>query len=391
MDKMNQILYANHLIETNDYSYIKKSLQKKFITSGSFVDVFEKKISKYLNCQYAVSCSNGTAAIHLSLIAANIKKGDVIIMPIINFIASLSISKLFQAKIFFADVDSNTGQMTPEDLLYCINKNKIKKIKAVFTMYLGGSSENSVEFWKLKNKYKFILIEDACHAFGSSYIFNKKKYKIGSCAHSDMSIFSFHPAKTITTGEVWALTTNNFKFFKKAKIARSHGILRNNKKIHWSYSINNFGMNYRLSDINCALGVSQIKKVKRIIKKRHAISKKYNIYLKKFSEFVSIPEYKFSNLSSNHLKILIFNLKKLNCKKKDIFIFFKKRNIFLQYHYIPLYKFKIFKLQNNINYPKAEQFYKKAISFPIYYSLKEREIKYIFNCFSNFIEKYKIK
>ena len=128
---MNRILYANHYIETEDHNYIKKSLQKKFITSGSFVDIFEKKISKYLNCQYAVSCSNGTAAIHLSLIASDIKKGDVIIMPIINFIASLSISKLFQAKIFFADVDSNTGQMTPEDLLYCIKKNKIKKIKAV--------------------------------------------------------------------------------------------------------------------------------------------------------------------------------------------------------------------------------------------------------------------
>jgi dTDP-4-amino-4,6-dideoxygalactose transaminase len=241
-------------------------------------------------------------------------------------------------------------------------------------MYLGGSSENSVEFWKLKNKYKFILIEDACHAFGSSYIFNKKKHRIGSCAHSDMSIFSFHPAKTITTGEGGILTTNNFKFFKKAKIARSHGILRNNKKNHWTYSINNFGMNYRLSDINCALGVSQMKKVRKILKKRHAISKKYNTYLEKFSEFVSVPECKFSNLSSNHLKILIFNLKKLNCKKKDIFVFFKKRNIFLQYHYIPLYKFKIFKLQNNINYPKAENFYKKAISFPIYYSLKEREI-----------------
>jgi len=136
MDKMNQILYANHFIETKDYNYVKKSLQKKFITSGSFVDVFEKKISKYLNCQYAVSCSSGTAAIHLSLIASNIKKGDVIIMPIINFIASLSISKLFQAKIFFADVDSKSGQMTPKDLLNCINKNKLKRIKAVFTMYL---------------------------------------------------------------------------------------------------------------------------------------------------------------------------------------------------------------------------------------------------------------
>ena len=180
-------------------------------------------------------------------------------MPAVNFIAAYSMASLLGAKIYLADVNPSTGQMTPKTLMECIKRFKLKKIKVILTMYMGGFPENILEFYKIKKKYKSILIEDACHAFGAQYSINNKNYKIGSCSHSDISTFSLHPLKPITTGEGGILSTNNKKFYNIAKTLRSHGIIKNKKK-HWDYNVTNLGFNYRISDINCALGISQLKK-----------------------------------------------------------------------------------------------------------------------------------
>ena len=178
-------------------------------------------------------------------------------MPAINFVAIYNLCKLIGAKIFLADVSPDTGQMTPGSLLNCIKKNKIKKIKAIVTMYLGGYPQNVNEFYKIKKIYKCYLIEDACHALGAKYKVGKDVFNIGSCAHSDFCVFSLHPVKTITSGEGGLVTTNNQSFSKKIKLLRSHGII---KSSHWKYDIKFPALNYRLSDINCALSLSQLKK-----------------------------------------------------------------------------------------------------------------------------------
>ena len=171
---MKIIPYGRQYIDSQDIRLVSKALKEDLITTGLYVKKFENKISKFLKVKYTASCNSGTSALHLALMAIGLKKDDVVIMPAINFIAAYNMARLMNAKIFLADVDPLTGQMTPRTLSDCIKNNKLKKIKAILTMYLGGYPENINEFYNIKRKFKCYLIEDACHAFGSRYLFNKK-------------------------------------------------------------------------------------------------------------------------------------------------------------------------------------------------------------------------
>ena len=214
------------------------------------------------------------------MLAIGLKKNDNVIIPAINFIASFNVCKILNANVYLADVDPITGQMTAETLKECIKVNKIKKVKLIISMYLGGNALNVKEFYKIKKRYDCFLIEDACHALGSEYNDGNKKIRIGSCKHSDVCTFSFHPIKSITTAEGGAITTNNKKIIDKIALLRSHGIIRNDKHKHWDYDVKTHGYNFRLSDLNCALGISQLKKLKKFISFRHPQNPKTPYYSK---------------------------------------------------------------------------------------------------------------
>ena len=177
-----------------------------------------------------------------------------------NWVASVNPSKILGAKIYLVDVDEYSGLMTPKLILQCIKENKLQKIKAIICMHLSGYVEDMKSLYKIKKKYNAVLIEDACHALGSKYVFNKKLINVGKCQHSDISVFSFHPIKSITTGEGGLISTNNNNIYQKLYLLRSHGIRRNKKK-YWEYNIKNPGLNYRISDINCALIISRASKI----------------------------------------------------------------------------------------------------------------------------------
>jgi len=320
---MRIIPYGRQFVDSTDIKEVSKALKQDLITTGGYIKKFENKISKFLKVKYALSCCNGTAALHLAFMAINLKKDDVVIMPAINFIASYSMAKLMNAKIYIADVDSLTGQMTPKTLIDCINKNKIKKIKAVVTMYLGGYPQNVIEFYKIKKKYKFFIIEDACHALGAKYFFNNAYIPIGSCKHSDIATFSLHPVKTITSGE-GGVITNNKLIYEQIVLLRSHGI-KKNKKFHWKYNISTPSFNYRLSDLNCALALSQLKKIYKFINYRKKIYNFYRDNLKINCNFVNFPSY-HKVKPSFHLFLLSINFKKIN-EKDELLKFLKKKNI----------------------------------------------------------------
>ena len=384
---MEIIPYGKQFIDKNDKKLVAKSLSEKLITTGPFVEKFEKELKKYLKSKYTFVCSSGTAAIHLSMLSLNLKKGDTILMPAINFIASYNMAKTLQLKIFLVDVDKDTGQMTPDAVTECIKKNKIKDISALIVMYNGGYPEFSKKFYDLKKRFKFYIIEDACHALGSGYTYKKKNYKIGSCKHADICTFSLHPLKTITSGEGGIITTNSFEIAKKIKLFRSHGIQRS-KKEYWKYDVLENGLNYRLSDINCALALSQLKKIKFFINKRKKIYKKYYKELNNFSEYMSVPLYSKSIESSYHLFIINIDFKRLKKNKDHFFKYLNSNKIYAQYHYIPIYKFSIYNEKKN-NFPNSQKYYANSISIPIYVSLKmidqNRVIKTIkdyfkFNC-----------
>ncbi|MDB9768847.1 DegT/DnrJ/EryC1/StrS family aminotransferase, partial [Candidatus Pelagibacter ubique] len=339
--------------------------------------------------KYALSCSSGTAGLHLSLMAIGVKKNDVIIMPAINFIAVYNMSKLLGAKIFLADVDPLTGQMTPDNLLHCIKVNKLKKIKAIVTMYLGGYPENILEFYKIKKLYKCILIEDACHAFGASYFFKNSFYKVGSCKHSDISVFSFHPLKTITTGEGGIVSTNNKFLAKKLLLFRSHGIekIKNN---HWKYEVKFPGFNYRISDINCSLGSSQMRRVKKFIDYRKKIFMQYRENLKFLNHVIKFPNYNFLNHHSYHLNLINIDFKKIKSSKDKFIKFMLKNNIVCQYHYVPIFKFSIYKKDKTnkiIDLKNSQKYQKNCVSLPIFYGLKSEVVKKICDKISFFVSK----
>lgn len=381
---MKIIPYGKQHIDKNDILAVSRALKSDKITTGLEVVSFENKITKLLKCKYVTSCSSGTAAIHLALLSINIKKNDVVIMPAINFIAAYSMCLHMGTKIYLADVDKLSGQMTPKTLLDCIAKNNLKSIKAVITMYMGGYPENIIDFFKIKKKYNFFLIEDACHALGSKYKFKNKSVHVGSCKHSDISTFSLHPVKTFTTGEGGLVTTNSKLLNSRIKLFRSHGIERN-KKSHWQYDIKEFGFNYRLSDINCALGISQLKKINRFINSRKTIYNFYKKEFQKFSDTIKVINFSKSCKPSYHLMLVSIDFANTKKTKQKLLKFLQKNNVLAQYHYIPIFKFSAYPKKNDY-FEFAMNYYKSTISLPIYYNLEKKNIKKIASLIINFLE-----
>ena len=381
--KKSTIPYGKQYINNQDIKSVSRSLRDEFITTGSSVKNFETDIRKKVRSKYAYTCINGTAGLHLAYLSIDLKKNDVVIMPAINFVSAYRIAQLLGAKIYLADVDPFSGQMTPQTVLDCIKKNKLKKIKVILTMYLGGYVLDNLEFYKIKKKYRSYLIEDACHAFGAKYKFNNKYNYIGSCMHSDLCIFSFHPIKPITTGEGGAITTNSKSLADKIKLLRSHGIVR--KKNYWDYDISTLGFNYRLSDINCALGISQLKKLQDFYLKRKKIFQLYKkSFSRKISDYAKILDIS-KNINSFHLILLSINFVKLKCSKNEIFKFLNKRNIFPQFHYKPIYEFSFYKKEKKNKFPGAGTYYNSSISLPVYYSLTKKSQNYVIKNIINFI------
>lgn len=385
---MKNIYYGKQYISQLDNREVITSLKQDLITTGKYVKKYENKIKKKFKSNYVLSCSSGTAGINLALRAINLKKGDNVIIPAINFVAAANVCKAIGANIFFSDIDLNTGQMSPKNLIDCLKKNKLKTVKVVFTMFLSGSANYVLEFYKLKRKFNFYLLEDACHALGAKYNNKKTFLPVGCAKHCDISIFSTHPVKSITTGEGGFVSTNNFKLYDTMNLLRSHGIKR--EKMGISYNVVSNGFNYRLSDINCALGFSQLDKIDEFIRKRRSI---FNRYLKSFGNSHSHIQFlntNNNNISACHLVIALINFQKLKINKYKFYQLLKNKKINCQFHYIPTYKFKIFKTKQKL--PNSEFYYKRALSFPVHYKLSFSQVDYICNEIKKIFEKYsKIK
>ena len=389
MPSINKIFYGRQSISDNDIKNVKKSLKYKTLTQGPLVAKLENNFKKYLGSKYALVCSSGTSAIHLSLLSIGIKKNDIIIMPSINFIAVYNLSVSLGAKVILIDVDPLTGQMIPEKVLSIIKTKNKTKIKAIVTMNLGGYPENIKKFFDIKKKFGLYLIEDACHALGSNFLYNNKLKKIGSCKYADISTFALHPLKVITSGEGGVISTNNHLLAKKIEMLRSHG-LKKNKKYYWKYTHEDFGYNYRLSEINCSLAISQLSRIESFIKKRKKIAKYYVKNLIPLKNFITIPNYSNFDLSSFHLFVIHINLKNLKGSKDDFFKFLNKKKIYPQFHYMPIYR-----LVKNIKYSlnkfkNTEKYYKSAVSIPIYFDLTFKDQDHVIKSIKKYINIYKV-
>ena len=385
------IPYGKQDICKNDIELVSKALKNKYITGGKYKNILEKNFCKYLNVNYAASCNSGTSALQLAIESFDLKKNDTVVMPAINFVAAYNICNKIGVKIFLADVDPITGQMTEKTFNECVINYKLKKVKLIITMYLGGYPGEIQKFYKIKKKYNSFLLEDACHALGAKYKIKNEIYNIGSCKHSDICVFSLHPLKTITSGEGGIVATNNKRLYETINRLRSHGIVRD-KKFHWKYDVIDSGFNYRLSDINCALAISQLNKINKFVKKRSIIFNSYKKFFYKNENFFYMNNVNNKNLPAYHLFIVSLKDNVLKCGKNKLFTYMLKNKIFVQYHYIPIYNFKIYnKKVNKKFYSGAEYFYKRSFSLPIFYKLNNNQINHILTMLVNFVKKNSVE
>jgi UDP-4-amino-4,6-dideoxy-L-N-acetyl-beta-L-altrosamine transaminase len=374
------IRYGKHFIDKHDIKEVKKSLNGRFLTSGVYLNKFEASLSNYFGSRYTLVTSNGTTALHLAGKVLKWNDKTNVITTTNTFVATANAAIYNNSKIHLIDIDPNT---------YNIDLNILeKKIKKIRNNHNGSICVVGVDFagypcnWKdlryLANKYKCNLINDNCHALGAKYE-NSKKYAI---KYADIVTQSFHPVKNFTSGEGGALLTNNYEYYQYAKKIRSHGIyFQNKKKLSWQYNIDSIGFNYRLSELNCALGYSQLKKLDKFVEKRNYLAKTYFNELKDI-KFLKLPQIFYNNDKSIthafHLFKILIDFKKIKLNKTELYNYFYKNNIILQTHYVPIYKLKIYKrFFKNIKFPNTEKYYNSEFSLPIFYTLKNKTIKKI--------------
>lgn len=373
------IPYGRQCIEQDDIDAVVEVLKGDYITTGPTVAEFEKAVAEYTGAKYAVAVSNGTAALHIACLAAGIKEGDEVITTPITFAASSNCALYCGATPVFADIDPETYNIDPAD----IERKITTRTKAIVAVHFTGQPCKMDELHQIAKKHQLLVIEDAAHALGSDY----KGKKIGSL--SDMTTFSFHPVKHITTGEGGMVTTNSEELYDKLVQYRSHGITRDHRFLKkeegaWYYEQLNLGFNYRITDIQCALGVSQMKKLDRFVKRRREIAARYDHVLGNCKQ-VLLPKQEQGCNNSWHLYVVQI----LNKERKEVFDALRTRNIGVNVHYIPVYKHPYY--QEN-GYEKvccknAEQYYERAISLPIYPLLTDEEQDYVIQCLLEILEK----
>jgi UDP-4-amino-4,6-dideoxy-N-acetyl-beta-L-altrosamine transaminase len=373
---MQIIPYGKQCIDKSDIAEVIKVLKSDWITQGAKVAEFEKAISSYCGSKYAVVVSSGTAALHLACLAIGLGKGDEAITTPITFLATPTSILYTGARPVFADIDYETANISSIEI-----SNKItSKTKAILPVHFAGFPCNMREIYKITKKNGLKIIEDACHALGAMYKHNGKWIKVGSCRHSDMTVFSFHPVKHITTGEGGAITTNNRKLYEKLRSLRTHGVYKDKKmskeKGSWYYEMRSLGFNYRITDFQCALGISQLKKLDKFIKRRKKIAHIYNNIFKN-NKYFDLPIEQDNVKSSWHLYAI-----KLKDEYKEgkvsILNKLKAKGISVQVHYIPVYLQPYYQ---KLGYKKvvcacAEDFYQRTVSIPLFPSMSNEDVKY---------------
>lgn len=385
---MKFIPYSRQHVSPKDIINVSKSLKEDLITTGKSTLLFEKNLSLYCNSKFATLVSSATAGLHLACLALGIKNKDIVWCSANSFVASSNAALYCGASVDFIDINLNDYNICVKKLKTKLSKTPKNKLpKILIVTHLGGIPADLESIYKLSKKYKFKIVEDASHALGSEY--NNKK--IGSCKYSSICVFSFHPIKTITTGEGGACLTNNPVIDKKIKQLRSHGIIRNLNKKNYNkfyYEQISLGYNYRLSDINAALGLSQLKRINKILKSRNKIANIYRDQLK--SKDLVFTEKLKNKKSSNHLFIVRLENKKLIKNQKKIIDYLLKNKILVNIHYYPIYLNPYYKKLGFKNgyCPNAENYYKSSFSLPLYEKIKKKEFLFVCSKIEKVINKY---
>lgn len=365
--------YGKQCIDETDIRNVVNVLKSDFITQGPKIDEFERKLAEYCGSKYAVAFNSGTSALHGAYFAMGIGKGDEIITSPNTFVATSNAALYLNATPIFTDIEKETGNLDVSK----VEEKITEKTKLVVPVHYSGNPVDLKELYKIAEEKNIKIIEDAAHAIGAKY----HGEKLGNSKYSEMSIFSFHPVKHITTGEGGAVLTNDKSYYEKLIMFRSHGITKNHfvnePDGDWYYEMHYLGFNYRITDIQAVLGISQLEKLDTFVKRRRNIAK---LYQNAFEDnpFFRIVTEKANCNSSYHLYPLLIE-EKYKDKKKEIFLKLRDEGLGVQVHYIPVYLQPYYQ---NLGYkkglcPKSEDFYQREISIPMYPSMSNEDVDYV--------------
>ena len=351
--------YGHQSIDEADIQSVVDVLRGDYLTCGPSVKAFEQAICAYTGAKYCVAVANATAGLHIAALAAGLGPGDEAITSPITFLSSANCIAFTGARPVFADIDPETANIDPAE----IERRLSPRTKAIIPVHFAGQSCDMARISAIAKANNLIVIEDAAHAIGSDYL----ETKVGSCRYSDMTVFSFHPVKTITTGEGGAVTTNDPELYAKLCALRAHGVHKDGEMAHtWEYEMRELGFNYRITDIQCALGVSQLRRLDEFKARRRAIVAYYNEHL----GLPHLVEREFSNACFHLYPVLVENHREFYFKAKEA-------GLNLQVHYIPVHTQPYYRSTFGYkpgDYPKAEAYYEKCISLPLYPSLTDEDV-----------------
>ena len=377
------INYGRQYIDSDDVKAVLRVLKSDWLTQGPQIQKFENSLKAYFNSNYCTVLSSGTAALHLAVLTLGWNKEDIIITTPISFLATSNCILYCGATPSFVDIESKYFTIDVEKLEQKIKlfKKREKKIVGIIATDYAGHPCDWKSLRKIADRYGLKLINDNCHALGAQ-IDNDKGYAI---KYADLVTHSYHPVKNITTGEGGSILTNNQYLDKKIKSLRSHGVDQNTKNL-WFYEMKDLGFNYRISDIQCTLGITQLKKINKFLKRRNEVAKMYNKAFSNDMRF-KIPDMKKNYTHAYHLYPLQINFDILKISKNILFKKMREKKINLQVHYIPTHIQPYYKKNFNFkigDFPIAEKFYNREVSLPIYFSLKDKEIKTVIKYLKKF-------
>ena len=384
------IPYGRQNISDDDIQAVVDVLRSDFLTQGPIVSNFENAVCDYVNSKYGVAVNSGTSALHIACLSLGLTSGDWLWTTPITFVASANCGLYCGAQVDFVDIDPDSWNISIEQLTKKLKlakkENKVPKI--LVAVHLCGLPCDMEDIYKLSQEYGFHVIEDACHAIGGRY----QNSPIGDCQYSDITVFSFHPVKTITTGEGGMAVTNNKKLAEKMVLLRSHGITRDPELMTstpdgpWYYQQVELGFNYRMTDLQAALGISQLKRLDQFVAKRHEIAQKYDDFLSELS--LQLPNRDDDKYSGMHLYVIRVKRNQTNKTHRQIFEFLRNKGIGVNLHYIPVhtqpyYKEMGFKCGD---FQEAEAYYEEAISLPMFPDLTEENIEIVVTAVSESLQ-----
>lgn len=375
------IPYGRQDISEEDIQAVIEVLRSEYLTQGPAVPAFEKAVATYCGVQYGVAVNSATSALHIACLALGVAEGDCVWTSPISFVASSNCALYCGATVDFVDIDPLTYNMSVDNLTSKLEaaKKAGKLPKVVIPVHLSGQSCDMKSIHALSKKYGFKVIEDASHAIGGKYLGEP----VGNCRYSDITIFSFHPVKIITTGEGGMAMTNDLVLANKMMKFRSHGITRVPEEMTvaphgpWYYQQIDLGFNYRMTDLQAALGLSQMKRIDEFVTRRHEIARRYDELLADC--WLTLPYQTKDSYSAFHLYIIRLKTDEAKFSHREIFDRLRNNGILVNLHYIPIYTHPYYESigYNRADFPQAESYYSEAISIPMYATLTENEQQFV--------------